>query len=130
MTTTNIQGREQEIVNEVFLQTETWYSILMIDINEIDHAKLGNLSPHDVLIKIGKTIESCIDHSKDRIFSKHYTNHPLHVGNKALMQSTDSFVVVSPRALKNDLIPLTQKIITTLHQDGVIVKVGSAEYGV
>ncbi|MBS3127756.1 hypothetical protein J4410_01300 [Candidatus Woesearchaeota archaeon] len=108
---------------------ETTYSMMVVEIRELDHKKLAALSPTDVLIEIGKTIESNMS-KQDVIFSRYYSNHDLHMHNRMLMQITDSFVVVSPQQSKKQLAKTNKKITIQLEQAGIKVKSGFAEYGV
>lgn len=120
--------KRKKVVKVADVAKETTYSVLAIEINEIDHSKLGKFSPKEVLSNIGKTIESCLT-KQDRVFSKHY-GHQLPVGNKAMLQLTDNFIIISPLSSKHTLRSVKKNIISKLKRLGVHVKTGIAEYGV
>ena len=123
MTQTNmIQPNQTE-------QKEASYGILIVEVNELDHAKLAQLNPAQILMNIGKGIEACLD-KNDKIFNRYYTNQEMPVQNKALVQMTDAFVIVAPLSTKKELQKLTAKITAKLADLGVRTSTGIAEYGI
>lgn len=118
---------EQE-TKETTMESELTYSMMIVEISELDHTKLAQYSPTDVLIQIGKTIERQIT-KQDSIFSRYYTTHNKQVNNRMLMQMNDAFVVIYPQRSKKQLANTTKKITADLTAAGIRVKIGIAEYG-
>ncbi|MBS3176919.1 hypothetical protein J4457_06820 [Candidatus Woesearchaeota archaeon] len=108
---------------------EVTYGLMVVEVNELNHAQLGSLSTQDVLTMVGKTIEGCAK-KQDKIFSKYYTNYDIHIDNKVLTQLSDVFVVVSPASDKQQLQEMNTNIQEKLRVQGVKVKTAIVEYGV